>query len=99
MARQTLSRSAQNARIPVATLDPARSAVFFRGLCVQYAVAGSGRHAGHDSSCARGCSCGSGPGDSRGLTMVLPPGDYQLICPIPGHEQQGMSGLLTVVGN
>jgi plastocyanin len=40
-----------------------------------------------------------GPGDSRGLTMVLPPGDYQLICPIPGHEQQGMSGLLTVVGD
>ena len=40
-----------------------------------------------------------GPGDSRGLTMILPLGDYQLICPIPGHEQQGMSGSLTVVGN
>ena len=39
-----------------------------------------------------------GPGDSRALTMVLPPGEYQLICPIPGHEQQGMSAALTLVG-
>jgi plastocyanin len=39
------------------------------------------------------------PGDSRTITVVLPAGDYQLICPIPGHEQQGMSATLTVVGN
>jgi uncharacterized cupredoxin-like copper-binding protein len=39
-----------------------------------------------------------GPGDSRTITMVLPPGQYQLVCPIPGHEQQGMTATLTVVG-
>jgi YVTN family beta-propeller protein len=38
------------------------------------------------------------PGDSRTLTMVLPPGEYRLVCPIPGHEQQGMDATLTVVG-
>jgi YVTN family beta-propeller protein len=40
-----------------------------------------------------------GPGDSRTLNMVLPPGEYQLVCPIPGHQQQGMSATLTVVGS
>jgi YVTN family beta-propeller protein len=37
-------------------------------------------------------------GQSGTINVVLPPGDYRLICPIPGHEQQGMSALLTVVG-
>jgi uncharacterized cupredoxin-like copper-binding protein len=40
-----------------------------------------------------------GNGDSRSVTLVLPAGDYRLICPIPGHEQQGMTASLTVVGN
>jgi YVTN family beta-propeller protein len=39
-----------------------------------------------------------GPGESRTLTIVLPAGRYQLICPISGHEQQGMVATLTVVG-
>ena len=39
-----------------------------------------------------------GPGDSRTVQIVLPPGEYRLICPIAGHEQQGMSAQLTVVG-
>jgi YVTN family beta-propeller protein len=39
-----------------------------------------------------------GPGDSRTIQMVLQPGDYKLVCPIPRHEQQGMSTTLTVVG-
>jgi YVTN family beta-propeller protein len=39
-----------------------------------------------------------GPGDSRTINMVLPPGEYELVCPIPGHQQQGMSATLTVVG-
>jgi YVTN family beta-propeller protein len=39
-----------------------------------------------------------GPGDSRTINMVLPAGQYQLVCPIPGHEQQGMVATLTVVG-
>jgi uncharacterized cupredoxin-like copper-binding protein len=29
---------------------------------------------------------------------VLSPGQYRLVCPIPGHEQQGMAATLTVVG-
>jgi plastocyanin len=39
-----------------------------------------------------------GPGESRTITMVLPAGQYQLICSIVGHEQQGMVATLTVVG-
>jgi YVTN family beta-propeller protein len=39
-----------------------------------------------------------GPGESRTISVVLPPGQYQLICPIPGHAQQGMVATLTVVG-
>jgi YVTN family beta-propeller protein len=38
-----------------------------------------------------------GPGESRTIQMVLPAGQYQLICPIQGHEQQGMVATLTVV--
>jgi uncharacterized cupredoxin-like copper-binding protein len=29
--------------------------------------------------------------------MVLPAGQYELVCPIQGHEQQGMVATLTVV--
>jgi YVTN family beta-propeller protein len=39
-----------------------------------------------------------GPGESRTITMMLPAGQYQLICPIAGHEQQGMVATLTVIG-
>jgi aldose sugar dehydrogenase len=39
-----------------------------------------------------------GSGSSRALTLVLPPGEYQLICPIPGHERQGMITAFNVVG-
>ncbi len=39
-----------------------------------------------------------GPGESRTLTIVLPPGQYQLVCPLTGHEQQGMVATLNVVG-
>jgi YVTN family beta-propeller protein len=39
-----------------------------------------------------------GPGESRTIKMVLPPGQYRLTCPIKGHEQQGMRATLTVVG-
>ncbi|MBV9895485.1 MAG: PQQ-dependent sugar dehydrogenase [Chloroflexi bacterium] len=39
-----------------------------------------------------------GAGESRTLQMVLAPGEYRLVCPIPGHEQQGMAATLTVVG-
>jgi YVTN family beta-propeller protein len=39
-----------------------------------------------------------GSGESASINVVLPPGEYRLICPIPGHEQQGMSATFTVVG-
>jgi aldose sugar dehydrogenase len=39
-----------------------------------------------------------GPGASRTLEVALPPGTYQLTCPIPGHEELGMSSTITVVG-
>lgn len=38
-----------------------------------------------------------GPGESRTIQMVLPAGQYELVCPIQGHEQQGMVATLTVV--
>ena len=38
------------------------------------------------------------PGESSTVNVALPPGDYRLICPIPGHAQQGMTATLTVVG-
>jgi glucose/arabinose dehydrogenase len=40
-----------------------------------------------------------GPGDSSRLQLQLQPGQYRLVCPIPGHEQQGMSATFTVVGS
>jgi uncharacterized cupredoxin-like copper-binding protein len=38
-----------------------------------------------------------GPGQSRSLQIVLPAGEYQLICPLPGHAEQGMQTSLTVL--
>jgi glucose/arabinose dehydrogenase len=38
------------------------------------------------------------PGESGTINVVLPPGEYRLVCPIPGHEQQGMAATLNVVG-
>ena len=38
------------------------------------------------------------PGDSYSIQVDLPPGEYTLYCPIPGHQQQGMEMSLTVVG-
>jgi glucose/arabinose dehydrogenase/plastocyanin len=40
-----------------------------------------------------------GPGQGRSLEINLPAGTYQLVCPIPGHEAQGMTATLTVLGN
>jgi plastocyanin len=39
------------------------------------------------------------PGDSYFIQVDLPPGEYRLFCPIPGHEQQGMTTSVTVVGH
>jgi YVTN family beta-propeller protein len=39
-----------------------------------------------------------GAGGSQTMSVVLPPGQYRLVCPIGGHEQLGMAATLTVVG-
>jgi glucose/arabinose dehydrogenase len=40
-----------------------------------------------------------GPGLSGTLELTLGPGTYRLVCPIPGHAEQGMTAELTVVGS
>ena len=35
-------------------------------------------------------------GGSDTLTVKLKPGTYTFYCPVPGHEQAGMKGTLTV---
>lgn len=37
-----------------------------------------------------------GPGHSSILTLTLGRGNYTFYCPVPGHEQAGMKGVLTV---
>jgi glucose/arabinose dehydrogenase/DNA-binding beta-propeller fold protein YncE len=37
------------------------------------------------------------PGQARSLSIVLPAGTYQLICPVPGHPEQGMVAELQVL--
>ena len=36
------------------------------------------------------------PGLERDLTVTLAAGDYEFVCALPGHEEQGMKGTLTV---
>jgi plastocyanin len=36
------------------------------------------------------------PGSSGELTVDVDPGDYDVICTIPGHAEQGMEGTITV---
>lgn len=36
------------------------------------------------------------PGDSGTLTLDLPPGTYEIYCPVDGHKDLGMTGELTV---
>ncbi len=36
------------------------------------------------------------PGGSGDLTVEVPSGDYEMICTIPGHEELGMVGEITV---
>jgi plastocyanin len=36
------------------------------------------------------------PGSSGDLTVDVDPGDYDVICTIPGHAEQGMTGTITV---
>jgi plastocyanin len=48
---------------------------------------------------AKGTVLGSTPtfhGAAKTLTLQLPPGTYTFYCSVPGHEQAGMKGVLTV---
>ena len=36
------------------------------------------------------------PGGKSSITLTLKPGKYSFYCPVPGHEQAGMKGTLTV---
>lgn len=48
---------------------------------------------------AKGKVLGSTPtfdGGTKTLTLKLPPGSYTFYCSVPGHEQAGMKGTLTV---
>ena len=36
------------------------------------------------------------PGDSAELTVDLDPGAYALVCTVPGHREQGMTGTINV---
>jgi plastocyanin len=36
------------------------------------------------------------PGDSAELTVDLAPGAYALVCTVPGHREQGMTGTIEV---
>ncbi len=37
-------------------------------------------------------------GESTTLTVNLEPGEYEVYCPVPGHEPQGMAGEVVVEG-
>jgi uncharacterized cupredoxin-like copper-binding protein len=41
------------------------------------------------------------PGDASSTTFTAPkePGDYEIVCSIPGHIQAGMNGNMRVVGS
>jgi iron uptake system component EfeO len=39
------------------------------------------------------------PGLTKDLTVTLEAGDYTFVCKLAGHEEQGMTGTLTVTGS
>lgn len=38
------------------------------------------------------------PGERTALILELPPGEYELYCPVPGHADAGMEGKLILRG-
>lgn len=58
-------------------------------------------HVAHDLKLAQGAKVLAGtkliePGQSASFTVNLPPGTYKMFCSVPGHEQAGMKGTITV---
>jgi hypothetical protein len=39
-----------------------------------------------------------GPGKSMSITVTLQKGSYDIVCPVPGHKQQGMDVQISVGG-
>jgi uncharacterized cupredoxin-like copper-binding protein len=37
-----------------------------------------------------------GPGETARVTVELPAGEYEFYCPVDGHQEMGMSGILSV---
>lgn len=37
------------------------------------------------------------PGETQLLEVLFEPGDYEMYCSVPGHEEAGMSGSFAVV--
>lgn len=65
-------------------------------------VGSDGRVAEADSlgeasaSCAAGSGAGIAPGAMGWTSIALPPGQYELLCNLPGHYRAGMTALMTV---
>lgn len=38
------------------------------------------------------------PGQTKTLTVTLPPGEYQAYCPVQGHKEEGMAGTIIAQG-
>ncbi len=53
-------------------------------------VAETGKVAEAANSCGEGDGDGIAPGAASWVTMTLPPGDYELLCNLPGHYPAGM---------
>jgi nitrite reductase (NO-forming) len=52
----------------------------------------------HDITFADGTKIPAGPGATEGGTVTIPDGGLTFICSIPGHEQAGMKGAVTIGG-
>ena len=58
-------------------------------------------HVAHDLKLSQGGKVVAGtkltqPSQSASFTVNLPPGTYTMFCSVPGHEQAGMKGTITV---
>ncbi len=58
-------------------------------------------HVPHDLKLSQGAKVLAGtkliqPGQTASFTVNLPPGTYTMFCSVPGHEQAGMKGTITV---